>query len=267
MRFHTQICGALLLAATATPAFADETDPPKPITISGGATVVSDYRFRGVSQTDKNFAIQGTFTIAHKSGFYATVWGSSVDGYVTAAADPNGGSGGTASVELDLIGGYKKTVGGTTFDIGVLYYVYPKTKIAGDLTSSDFVEPYFSVSHTLGPVTGKATVNYAPKQKALALNQIGPARDNVYLSTDWSLGVPKTPVSLAAHVGHSFGPSWLATDADGRKGYTDWNLGATYTRKAITFGLQYVETDARFVTPSGKNAASAGVVGSVGVSF
>ena len=119
MRFSTLSLGALMLAATATPAFADDTAPPPAVTISGGATVVSDYRFRGVSQTDRNFALQGTFTVAHESGLYFSVWGSSVDSYVIAS--------GVSHQEIDIIGGYKKTFGGTTLDAGVRYYFFPKT--------------------------------------------------------------------------------------------------------------------------------------------
>jgi uncharacterized protein (TIGR02001 family) len=240
----------------ATPALAEEpAAPPPAITITGGATLVSDYRFRGISQTDRNFAVQGTATITHSSGFYISFWGSSVDDYVTAS--------GQGHQELDLIAGYKKTIGGTTIDFGALYYVYPKTRLAGDRSSSNFIEPYFDISHTLGPVTAKATINYAPKQKALALDQIGPKRDNVYLAGDLSAAIPHSPLGLTAHLGHTFGPSWLSIG----KGYTDWGLGATLTYKALSFGLQYVDTDGAFITPTGKNASKAGVVGSVGVSF
>lgn len=254
---------AALMLGTAAPALAQEkTAPPPAITVNGTATVTSDYRFRGISQTDKNFAIQGSITITHESGFYASLWASSVDNYVTAAGLPNT-SGGQASVEMDVIGGFRKTFNGTTFDIGALYYVYPKSKLAGDLTSSDFIEPYFDISHTFGPVTAKATVNYAPRQKALALNQIGPKNDNVYLAGDFSGGIPNTPVSLSAHIAHTFGPSWLAIG----NGYTDWNLGASYTWKALTFTAQYVDTDGDFITPSGKNASKAGFVGSITASF
>lgn len=268
MRFSMILRGGLVLAtaAIATPALADDAPaaPPPAITINGTATVTSDYRFRGISQTDKNGAIQGSITVTHESGFYASVWASSVHGYVTAAGDyVNGTSAGQASVEMDLIGGYKKTFNGTTFDIGVLYYFYPKTKLKGDPTSSDFAEPYFDISHTFGPLTAKATVNYAFKQKALSLDQVGPKKDNVYLAGDFSLAVPKTPVSLTAHIGHTFGPSWLSIG----KEYTDWNLGAAYTWKALTFGVSYVDTDGDFITPSGKNASKAGAVGSLTVAF
>lgn len=252
----------------ATPAFAqDPAAPPPPIVINATAAIVSDYRFRGVSQTDRNFGVQGSITVTHQSGLYASVYGYSVDGYVTAAADPAGSGCCTANAELDLIVGFKKTYGGTTFDIGALYYYYPKSKARLDRTSSDFVEPYLAISHTFGPLTAKGTVNWAPRQKALALNQIGPSKSNVYLAGDLSASIPNTPIGLTAHLGHNFGPSWLATDATGKKGYTDWALGATVTYKVLTLGIAYVDTDARFISTSGKNVSKGGIVGSMTASF
>ena len=269
MRFSMISLSALMLASAATPAFADDapTAPPPAITINGTATVVSDYRFRGVSQTDMNVAIQGGITLTHSSGLYVSVWGSSVDSYVTLS--------GAGHQEVDIIAGYSKTYSGTKFDVGVLYYVYPKTKLSAlDTSSSDFFEPYFDISHTFGPITAKATVNYAWKQKALALDQgltgLTPKQDNVYLAGDFSAAIPKTPIGLTAHIGHTFGPSWLATDNNGSKGYTDWALGATYTYKVLTFGVSYVDTDADFrdaFDPKFKTVSGAGVVGTIGVSF
>lgn len=275
MRTFLGCCGSLAAIIAATPAFAqDDTAPPPAITINGTATLATEYRFRGISQTDKNFAVQGSLTITHESGFYASVWGSSVDAYVTAANDLYPGGGGstccTANQEIDIIGGFKKTFGSATFDIGVLYYFYPKTKAPGDFTSSDFFEPYVAVSGTIGPVSAKATVNYAPSQKALALDQ-GQSRlledqDSVYIAGDFSAAIPNTPVSLTAHIAHSFGPSWLATTGRGNE-YTDWGLGVAVTYKALTLGVQYVDTDTSFLTPSGKDAAKEGVVATLGVSF
>ncbi len=261
MRFFSISLGALLLATTA-PALAQEAAPaPAPaITINGNATLISDYKFRGISQTDGNFAVQGGFTVSHATGFYASVWGSSVDNYVTAH--------GTAHQEIDLIAGYKHNFNGVTVDVGALYYVYPGTRNkSSDKSSSDFIEPYVSVSYGIGPVTAKATANYAPKQKALELDQgqggTLPKQDNLYLAGDLSAAVPNTPISLTAHLGHTFGPDWLAIG----KEYTDWSLGAAYTYKALTFGVSYVDTDADFPTPSGKNASKGSVIGSIGVSF
>jgi uncharacterized protein (TIGR02001 family) len=244
---------SLAAVAVATPAFAAD-EETSAITINGTATVVSDYRFRGISQTDKTPALQGSITVSHESGFYASVWGSSVRGYVIAN--------GSTNQELDLILGFKKTFGGTTFDAGLLYYAYPKTGRG----NTNFAEPYVAVSQVIGPVTAKATVAYAPKQKALALDQIGPSNDNVYLAGDFSLAVPNTPLGLTAHIGHSIGPSWLATTGRGNS-YTDWGLGATLTFKALTAGIQYVDTNTTFPTPSGKDAAKGGIVATIGVSF
>lgn len=260
MRFSTLSFGALVLAS-ATPAFAQDTAPPPAITINGSATVVSDYKFRGISQTDGNFAVQGGITVSHSSGFYVSVWGSSVDDYVTAH--------GTAHQEIDLIAGFKKTFGGATVDVGALYYVYPGTRpgFAGDDSASDFIEPYASISYAIGPVTAKGTVNYAPKQKALALDQGASGtlkkNDNVYIAGDLSGAIPGVPIGLTAHLGHTFGPSWLSIG----KEYTDWSVGATYTYKVLTFGVSYVDTDGDFITPSGKNASKGAVLGSIGVSF
>jgi uncharacterized protein (TIGR02001 family) len=247
---------SLAALMVATPALAE--DEASPVTINGSATVVTDYRFRGISQTDKNAAIQGSITVSHTSGFYASVWGSSVSGYVVATNN--------TSQEIDLILGWKKTFSGTTIDGGLLYYYYPKT--TGGYTN--FAEPYVSVAHTFGPVTAKATVNYAPKQKALGLVQNTvpePSRDSVYVAGDLSASIPNTPLGLTGHVGHSFGPSWLASDATGKKGYTDWAVGASLTYKVITLGVQYVDTDATFISSSGKNASKGGIVATLGVSF
>src|SRR3546814_13206433 len=69
--------GSLAIALTATPATAQ--DDHIRITFTRSAAVVSDYRFRGVSQTGEDAAIQGSIGISHESGLYAGVWGSSVD--------------------------------------------------------------------------------------------------------------------------------------------------------------------------------------------
>ena len=244
MRFTPLLAGSLLLAA---PAVAQDTAPPKAFTVTGGATVVSDYRFRGISQTDRKVAVQGTATVTHSSGFYASFWGSSIDDYVANGSDQ----------ELDLIAGYSHSfANGVKLDGGVLYYYYP----GGGRAKTDFVEPYVDVSATYGPVTGKLTANYAPKQQALS---VGNGReDNLYLSGDLSAGIPRTPVSVSAHLGHTFGPSYLSIG----KGYTDWNLGANATFGHLVVGLSYVDTD-KNVFYDRRNLSGSGVVASVGATF
>jgi uncharacterized protein (TIGR02001 family) len=236
------------LAFAATPAAAH--DLGGGFSINGGATVVSDYRFRGISQTDRRFAVQGTFTVSHSSGFYATVWGSSIDDYVAAGSDQ----------EIDLVFGWKKTWGSTTVDVGALYYYYPNSSQFITGYNSDFIEPYVSVSQAVGPVTLKATANYAPSQSALSIGNGN--EDNLYLAGDVSATLGHG-FAVAGHVGHSFGPSYLTIG----RGYTDWNAGVSYTTGPLTLGIQYVDTDGTFTTLTGRNASGSGVVGSVGVAF
>ena len=216
--------------------------------VSGGATLVSDYRFRGISQTDKRFAVQGTFTIAHASGVYATWWGSSIDDYIANGSD----------AENDLILGYKKTFKSTTVDVGFLYYYYPGSHGA----NTDFAEPYVHVTQAFGPVSVTGTAAYAPKQKALTIDGIH-KEDNLYLAGDLAYAIPKTPVSLAAHFGHSFGPSYLTIG----KEYSDWSVGVTFTHKNLSAGLSYVDTNKSLFSPSGRNISKGGVVASLGASF
>ncbi|MDQ8756269.1 TorF family putative porin [Sphingosinicella sp. LHD-64] len=243
---HTAICSLSLAAVS--PAFAAELGSG--FTINGGATLVSDYRFRGISQTDKRFAVQGTFTLGHASGLYATVWGSSIDDYVAAGSDQ----------EIDFILGYRRTFGATTIDAGLLYYYYPGSSSVVPGYSSDFFEPYVSVSHTFGPVTAKVTANYAWSQSALSIGNGN--EDNLYLAGDLSASLG-SGFAVSGHLGHSFGPSYLTIGDE----YTDWNLGVSYTTGPLTLGVQYVDTDGDYLTPTGRNASGSGVVGSVGVSF
>ena len=70
-----------------------EAAPPPAITVSGSATIASDYRFRGVSQSDQEMAVQGGITVAHESGLYAGVWASNLAGW---------GTFGGANMELEI---------------------------------------------------------------------------------------------------------------------------------------------------------------------
>jgi uncharacterized protein (TIGR02001 family) len=269
MRTFLSCCGSALALAIATPAIAQDTTASaatgeKPvaaaepvaetpaITINGTASLVSDYRFRGLSQTDKDFAVQGSLTVTHSSGIYLSVWGSSIDDYIAAGGDQ----------EIDLIAGWKKTFGGTTVDVGALYYYYPGAEKIIPGYNSDFLEPYIALSHTWGPVTAKVTANYAPSQKALAFT--GTKDDNLYTALDLSGSVSGFGVS--GHLGHNWERSFLSV---GKK-YTDWGVGVSYTWKALTLGVNYVDTSLpKYYATSftGKDIAKGGVVASIGVSF
>lgn len=245
---------AALSVAVAAPAFAQTapTAPPPEFAVTGGATLVTDYRFRGLSQTNKDVAVQATATVQHKSGFYASFWGSSIDDYVANGSD----------AELDLIAGYRKTSNGTTIDGGVLYYVYPGNGGA----NTDFFEPYISVAHTIGPVSAKVGGNFAWNQSALGLT--GDRRGGAYGYAELSAAVPRTGLTVTGHLGHSFVRNYITFG----ERYTDWSVNAAYTIKQVTLGVSYVDTDKDLASyPAGggrnKNISKGGIVGSIGFAF
>lgn len=213
---------AAAAALFASPTFAEEAGPPDPaIKVTGGITLTSQYRFRGISLSDEHAALQGTINLNHKSGLYAGVWSSNIDGW---------GELGGSNLEVDLYGGWKGEVAkGVTLDGGLLYYAYPGSK-GGDF---EFFEPYAKVSGNIGPVAATVGVAYAWEQDALA------GDDNLYLFNDNGLPIKGTPITLTTHVGHSSGGSALAAGDD----YWDWSLGATAAWKNLTFGVSYVDTN------------------------
>lgn len=228
---------ANLAAAFPAAALAQEA-AAEPVTISGTAAIASDYRFRGVSQTDEKMAVQGGLTLTHASGLYAGVWGSNLTGW---------GTFGGANIELDLIAGFKTRVADkATLDVGLVWYMYP-----GGADNSDFAEPYVKLSGITGPATLTAGIAYAPKQYALANvsnapNSRGQKQDNLYLWGDGALAIAGTPLTAKAHIGYSngnpgLGPNGTSIAPTGR--YWDWSLGVDAVWRNLTLNLSYVDTD------------------------
>jgi uncharacterized protein (TIGR02001 family) len=251
MRFSTVTLGALLLAASATPAFAQDvpttttpdakdapaaapTTPDKPFKITGGITAISDYRFRGLTQTNGDGAIQGTININSTSGFYIGTWASMIDGSGKTPLLT-----GYGDAEVDLYGGYTKTFNGLTVDAGLLYYYYPSA-VSG--LNTDFFEPYASLSYTLGPVSTKLGGNYAwGGQKGLDFTS--GKDDNIYVYGEASVAVPKTPITLKGHVGYTDGSLGLANLVATDKNYLDWSATAEAVGGPFKVGVTYVDTD------------------------
>ncbi|MGK6322936.1 TorF family putative porin [Sphingomonas sp. DT-51] len=247
MNYTLRLATALLAAGLAIPAAAQDTAPPKPVTVSGSVGLVSDYRFRGVSQSDRNLAVQGGLTIAHESGLYIGTWGSNLAGW---------GTFGGANMELDLIAGYKFPIGGGTLDVGATWYMYPS-----GFDNTDFIEPYAKLSGTLGPASLTAGVAYAPKQEALgswylngtsAANGVydrpGDKNDNLYVWGDAAAAIPNTGLTAKAHIGYSKGNDGLgpfATSVAPTGEYADWMLGVDYAvpTTPLTLGVAYVDTN------------------------
>jgi len=106
-----------LLAFLAVPLHAQET--PRADSVTFNATLTSDYRYRGISQTRLQPALQGGADWTHEpTGLYAGTWLSTIKW----TKDAGGGGG----VEWDLYAGKRgQLTGAVSYDVGVLGYVYP----------------------------------------------------------------------------------------------------------------------------------------------
>lgn len=252
-KLTASVLAGLAVLGVSAPAFADETAPPPDITITGAASIVSQYRFRGISQSDNKPAVQATFTVAHKSGFYLSTWGSSATGGTSPIQ-----IGGT---EIDVYGGFTHGLGssGVTIDVGGYGYIYPGAP------AGNYYEIYGSLAKSYGPVTGKVGVFFAPDQKVFDLNFTSPKRSNAYVYGELSFSPPGTPITLHSHLGHTGG------GFDYGKQYLDYSVGASYKYKALTFDLSVVGTNitrsdvakANFSGPGAVGATCGGVLNSV----
>jgi uncharacterized protein (TIGR02001 family) len=245
---------AVLLAAT--PAAAqDDGQPVEPagpdaggLDLSGDLTLMSDYRFRGVSRSDEDPAVQASATLSHRSGLYAGARGTTLKGTDTfRLRDP--GFRDLGDVELDLYAGYRADLGGG-FDLdgGALYYVF-----AGGDGATDYVEPYASLSYLIGPLYATAGAKYAPSQSAIG------NEDMLYLFAQADVSIPFRPWRFSALIGRqdwgTFGSYWT------------WSFGAEHQLRLsglpdARIGVRYVDSD----LPSAPGQ-DAGLVLSLGVDF
>lgn len=267
MRISTITFGALMLAA-ATPAMAQDTAPPKPFSVTGGVTLVSDYRFRGLTQTNGDAAVQSGITVNSSTGLYVGVWTSTIDGGDDGSTPALTGYG---NAEVDLFGGYTKTLSnGLGFDVGLLYYYYP----GGDKgLNTDFFEPYGSVSYTIGPVSTKLGFNYSWGGQS-GLDFTSGSDDNIYVYGQAGVGIPGTPVTITGHLGYTSGSLGLVNLDPNDDNYWDWSLNAEAVGGPIKVGVTYMDTDitsayvpslgGRFDQKLGRGST---VLGYVGYSF
>ncbi len=243
-RKATLLLSTLALSATA---FAQTKAPEPDYTLSFNAGVVSDYRYRGISQSRLKPAVQAGVDFAHKSGFYLGAWGSSIRWIKDyGATDGN--------VELDLYGGYKgELVKDLTYDVGVLRYEYLNNtlgRVAGS-ANANTTEVYAAL--TAGPFTAK----YSHSLTNLFGNINSKGSQYLDLSATFDLG---SGFTLTPHVGRQL------VNNNASYHYTDYSVTvAKDLGKGVVASLMVVDTNAK-VTPYtwgpkyvGKSGAVVGV--------
>ena len=207
-------------------------------TFTANVALVSNYVFRGISQTDGGPAVQGGFDYTYNPlNLYLGTWASNVssDGY-------NG-----ASMELDLYGGWRPTFDKLSLDIGVLGYLYPGNG-GGDLNT---VEYKAGASYDFGVVTPGAFVYYSD--------------DWFNTGSSWRYELSAT-VPLPAEFKLVAKYGW--NEFDTLKNYQDWSVGITKDVLGVTLGLAYTDTNLDSHTECGPPFRCDGqVVASISKSF
>lgn len=204
---------AVALAAAATPALAD--DAPDFGKVSAYVAVESDYRFRGISQNDRQFTPEASVNWTGPYGFYAGTW--------TAKTDWGGNQ---PSYEVDFFGGKHFDLGGTDLNVEAYYYAYPDYNIAGPKASYFEMQGY--LSHTFDKLTLTATGAYSPEWSLEGGDGWYGAATAAYALTDW--------FSLSATFGHQ----WVKLAPSD---YSHWDLGGTFTYKSWTLDVRYIGND------------------------
>lgn len=238
--------------------------PASPHTVTGNVSLVSDYRFRGISQTFKDPAIQGGFDYSHSSGVYLGTWASNVYGGTNnSSAGVNYFNGG---MEWDLYGGYKwEAFKDVTLDVGLLYYWYPGAKWAVatrdkynnteiylgaaykwfTVKYSHALSNYFGMKgNTMGAGLGLANgacgvaADGATLTGNCAGNTTAGSKGSNYLDLGATFELGQG-FNLVAHVGRASVKNYSFMN------YTDWKIGVTKDWAGFTWGAAYIDTNAK----------------------
>ena len=256
---------ALAVFTLASGAIAQTAPAPAPAPtaspITANVTLVNDYRYRGITQSNFQPAIQGGFDYAHESGFYIGNWNSSIswlsDSYSAAASNPQI----SAPVEMDFYAGFKKELiaPGFASDIGILQYYYP---ISGALNSTannttarqrdgnrqataqdpNTTEAYVAQNFTFGPVSGFVKFSYALTNLFGFYNSAGSYYPDLTVNYDtgvWGL-------TLNGHVGYQYISNKVGVYDFS---YADYKFGVTKDfGGGLSANVSYVGTDAKSVS-------------------
>jgi uncharacterized protein (TIGR02001 family) len=194
-----------------------------------GGWVATDYVFRGTTQSAGGPSAGASFTAVWNKAFYLGIAGAAIDWPIAnGLSDP--------SAEIDLFGGLRASAGKWSFDVGAIYYYYPKEIPF----QSDFWEVYAIAKYALNDqLTLGGSINYSPNYLKYGIDGTAGA-----LNFAWT--VPTSYQDLSFYTSGELGYVWLgAVSSIGIfvPDYAHWNLGFGWTWKNITLDLRYHDTD------------------------
>ena len=237
------VCSLIIgiFAFAITPVQADDS----PHEISANVSLLTDYLYRGISQTNENFALQGGFDYSHTpTGLYVGTWASNVDF--------------AESLEIDVYGGIGGEFGnGLSWDVGGLYYMYPGSNAKPE---EDFFEAYFNLGYTFSDMQLEPSIGTGV---AWSPDFFGEDGDGVYVYGSLDLSLPQD-FGLSFYVGHQ--------DVDGDKlsgpdgfDYVHYSIGLSKSFGPLDLSVSW--NDANDECDGGTNELCRAVVFSVGSSF
>lgn len=194
-----------------------------PHTVTGNLSLINDYRYRGVSQTYEDPAIQGGFDYAHSSGIYLGTWASNVETSLL-----NG-----SNIEMDFYGGYNWAVTpDITVNVGGLYYYYPG-QTPGSTVDIDTFEVYAGATWKW--------INLKYSHTTTKWFGVADSKGSGYLEANVTIPLP-SDISLGLHYGYQgidgdFAPGVENDD------YSDWKISVTKPILGFNVSLAYVGTN------------------------
>ena len=181
---------AVVSALFAGTALAQEQVPS--LNVDTELALTTDYRFRGISQTDEEPAVQGGLTLGHSTGAYAGVWASSMQ----------------SGAELDYFAGYSLDIASLNIDAEYRFY---------DYTGKYAIDPdYDEWSVTASAMGASASVIYSDDYSGTGAE---------YTRYGAAYNLPVGPLMLHAHAGlNDFDQPFFA---DGEDQYMDYEVAAS----------------------------------------
>ena len=195
--------------------------------------LTTDYRFRGISQTDEDPAVQGGMTLGHKSGAYAGVWASSMQ----------------SGAELDYFAGFNFDL--ASVSVGAEYRMYDYT---GDYAIDPDYEEWSVTASAMGASVG---VIYSDDYSGTGAE---------YTRYGAAYNLPVGPVVLHAHAGlNDFDQAYFA---DGEDQYMDYEIAASMNVvDNVSLKVAWVGTDLEKAAVGGQDLAEDAVILTVSASL
>lgn len=212
----SRLAAVAALAFIAVPAFAQDESP---WSVSGGVWAVSDYVWRGVSQTQEDPTWQAELGVEHESGFYVGVFLSGVD-FTPSGADWDDG----IDYEVNAYLGWSGRISDTlTLGLDYTRIAYPGAEDGFDADFDEFTAELGIGEHYTAAVT------YSPDAVSL-----GSSAWYYRLGGEWELG--ESGFTLGAGVGLYD----LGRELGGS--YKDFEVSVARSFGNVAFKLAYFDT-------------------------